>query len=127
MKNIKDIYAALTAIEEPKTSTAKIILKTALITTAVLAVVPTVFKISKDKNTVEGYGILSSFKYEKKTNEEGKTQRDWSYTLIDLSRYGLDTLNIGAEPDAGVEIEVLDEMAELDAFEEVESTDEEEA
>ncbi len=127
MKNIKDIYNYITSAEEAKqVGIGKVILKTALITTAVLAVVPTVFKISKDKNTVEGYGILSKFKYQKTTNEEGKVQRDWYYTLIDLERYGVDIINIGAEP-AEDDAEALAEQAELDAFEEEESAAEVEA
>ena len=68
----------------------KIIFKTVAITTAVLAFVPTVFKINKGKG-FDAYGLLSHVKYEKSIDENGETRRDVSITLIDLSRYGIES------------------------------------
>ena len=75
--------------EDNKTGAGKIIFKTVAITAAVLAFVPTVFKINKGRG-FEGYGLLSKVEYEKSTDEEGKVRRDVRINLIDLERYGVD-------------------------------------
>lgn len=77
----------LPTAEEARPSTGKIVLKTALITTAVLAVIPTVFR--KTENGFEGYGILSKIKYEKKSREDGGYDMNFLYTVLDLERYGI--------------------------------------
>jgi hypothetical protein len=75
--------------EDNKTSAGKIIFKTVAITAAVLAFVPTVFKINKGRG-FEGYALLSKVEYEKSTDEEGKVRRDVRINLLDLERYGVD-------------------------------------
>ena len=86
--NVKNmIVKLLPAAEEARPSTGKIVFKTALITTAVLAVVPTVFK--KTENGFEGYGILSKIKYEKKPRVGGGYDMSFLYTVLDLERYGI--------------------------------------
>ena len=67
----------------------KIVLKTVMITVAVLAFVPTVFVIKKGKG-FDGYGLLSHLKYEKKPKEGGGFDHDVTLDLIDLQRYGID-------------------------------------
>ena len=86
--NIKNMLVKLLPVtEDVRPSTGKIVLKTALITTAALAVIPTVFK--KTENGFEGYGILSRIKYEKKPREGGGYDMSFLYTVIDLERYGM--------------------------------------
>ena len=82
----KEIYVPV--VEEKSFSAGKIILKTALITTAVLAAIPTVFK--KTENGFEGYGILSTLKYEKKPKEDGGYDMNFTYDVLDLERLGVD-------------------------------------
>ncbi len=67
----------------------KIVLKTVMITAAVLAFVPTVFVIKKGKG-FDGYGLLSHLKYEKKPKENGGFEHNVTLDLIDLQRYGID-------------------------------------
>lgn len=103
-----NIMDYLPYIEEKKPATGKIVLKTVLLTTAVLAFVPTVFKINKGKG-FDAYGILSHLKYEKKTGEEGNTQHEVSLSLVDLERYGIIESNDGEEvqDDKAVEVEAV--------------------
>ncbi|MBQ8408161.1 MAG: hypothetical protein IJY39_04785 [Clostridia bacterium] len=114
MKFIDEIAEYLPVMKAEKPAVGKIVLKTALITTAVLAFVPTVFKINKGKG-FDAYGILSHVKYEKKTNDEGKTEHDVSVTLVDLSRYGVNELNVNKE-----EQEEPQELIEAEAVVEIE-------
>ena len=68
----------------------KIVFKTVAITTAILAFVPTVFRIHKGEG-FDGYGLLSRVSYKKGVDEEGKTHYNVLISLIDLSRYGIGT------------------------------------
>ena len=68
----------------------KIVFKTVAITTAILAFVPTVFRIHKGEG-FDGYGLLSRVSYKKSVDEEGKTHYNVLISLIDLSRYGIGT------------------------------------
>ena len=88
MNFLKEIEKYLPCEQKKEISVGKIVFKTVAITTAVLAFVPTVIRINKGKG-FDAYGLLSHVKYEKKTDEEGKTAHDVSVTLIDLSRYGV--------------------------------------
>ena len=103
-----NIMDYLPYIEEKKPATGKIVLKTVLLTTAVLAFVPTVFKINKGKG-FDAYGILSHLKYEKKTNEEGNAQHEISLSLVDLERYGVidSNDNEDVQDDEAIEIEAV--------------------
>ncbi len=115
MKNIKDIYDLIFEEKKPSKSTGKIVLKSVLITGAVLAFVPTVFKINKGEG-FDGYGLLSRLSFKKRTDENGRARYDWYYSLIDLERYGAEI-----PKESNEENEALSEMAELDAFEEAEA------
>ena len=121
----KEIYVP---VVEEKTSAGKNILKAALITTAVLAIVPTVFK--KTENGFEGYGILSSLKYEKKPKEEGGYDMSFVYDVIDFERLGVDKSRVSemvqkivkknkpAEAVEAVEVEAVEaETVEVEAVE----------
>lgn len=118
----KEIYVP---VVEEKSFAGKIILKTALITTAVLAIVPTVFK--KTENGFEGYGILSSLKYEKKPKEEGGYDMSFVYDVIDFERLGVDKSHVSEmvqkivkknKPAEAVEVEAVEvEAVEVEAVE----------
>ena len=109
MNILKEIEKCLPCEQKNEVNVGKIVFKTVAITTAVLAFVPTVFKINKGKG-FDAYGLLSHVKYEKNTNDEGKIQHDVSVTLVDLGRYGVNkpTLDEAVEP----------EIPEIDAVEE---------
>ena len=74
----------------------KIVFKTVAITTAILAFVPTVFRIHKGEG-FDGYGLLSRVSYKKSVNEDGSTHHNVVVSLIDLSRYGVGTNKESAE------------------------------
>ena len=90
MNFTKEIAKYLPCSKKQEVSVGKIVFKTIAITTAVLAFVPTVFVIKKGKG-FDGYGLLSRVGYEKSTDENGKPHHNIIVTLIDLSRYGIDT------------------------------------
>ena len=97
-------------VEEKKPATGKIVLKTALITSAILAFVPTVFKINKGKG-FDAYSILSHVKYEKNKTEEGKIEHNVSVTLVDLSRYGIEPVEEVEEVEA---VELAEDAVEAE-------------
>jgi len=88
MKSLKELALTLPFVEQKSSNTGKIIVKTVLITAAVLAFIPTVIKVNKGKG-FDAYGLLSHIKYEKSTNEEGKTDHNIIVDLVDLERYGI--------------------------------------
>jgi hypothetical protein len=104
----KIIEKYIPAAEKSAPSVGKIILKTALITTAALAFIPTVFK--KTANGFEAYGILSHMKYEKNPKQNATYEMNFTYNMIDLDRYSAD------EP-------VAEEIEEIEALEFVEESD----
>ena len=108
MDIIKMIEEDLPCAKKESPSIGKIALKTALITTAVLAFVPTVFK--KTENGFDAYGILSHLKYEKKPKEDGTDEKHITYNLIDLDRYSAD-------------VPVAEGIEEIEALEFVEESD----
>ncbi len=89
MKITKMMARFIPTVEEPKPSVGKKVLKVVLIAGAVIAFVPTVFKINEDGNGFEGYGLLSTLKYEKNPREGGGYDMNYTYNLIDLSRFGI--------------------------------------
>lgn len=92
-----DKFADICICEQKKdVNVGKIVFKTAAITAAVLAFVPTVIKINKGKG-FDAYGLLSHVKYEKKTDETGRTDHDVRIDLIDLERYGIDRIDLKKE------------------------------
>ncbi len=88
MKFLDEISKYLPCMQKNDVNVGKIIFKTAAITTAILAFVPTVIKINKGRG-FDAYGLLSHVEYEKTTDEEGKEKRNLNITLFDLSRYGI--------------------------------------
>jgi hypothetical protein len=90
MNFTKEIAKYLPCTKKEEVNVGKIVFKTIAITTAVLAFIPTVFVIKKGKG-FDGYGLLSRVGYEKSTDENGKPHHNIIVTLIDLSRYGIDT------------------------------------
>ncbi|MBE6583976.1 MAG: hypothetical protein E7649_03195 [Ruminococcaceae bacterium] len=88
----KEIAKYIPFVKKEEVSKGRIIFKTAAITTAILAFVPTVIKVNKGSG-FDAYGILSHVKYKKSTGEDGKVRHDVIINLIDLERYGIDTKN----------------------------------
>lgn len=88
----KEIAKYLPCAKAEEVNVGKIIFKTAAITTAVLAFLPTVIKINKGKG-FDAYALLSHVKYEKSTAEDGEVRRDISIYLLDLERYGVNLKN----------------------------------
>lgn len=87
--NISEKILEICAAEPKKqVSAGKIIFKTAAITAAILAFVPTVIKLNKGRG-FDAYGLLSHVKYEKSTGENGERRYDVSVKLVDLERYGV--------------------------------------
>ena len=89
----------------------KLVLKTVMITVAVLAFVPTVFVIKKGKG-FDGYGLLSHLKYEKKPKEGGGLVHDVTIDLIDLQRYGIDFKKIDDVTEVDEVTEDVNEITE---------------
>lgn len=118
MDFLKEIEKYLPFEQKKEVNVGKIIFKTAAITTAILAFVPTVFKINKGKG-FDAYGLLSHVKYEKKTNEEGNAQHEVSVTLVDLERYGIKELNVSEEAENDEEVAL--EVEAIEAVEEDEN------
>lgn len=88
MSFTKEIAKYLPCAKKEEINVGKIVFKTAAITTAILAFVPTVIKVNRGSG-FDAYGLLSHVKYEKSTGEDGKERCDISITLIDLDRYGV--------------------------------------
>ena len=78
--------------QKKEVNVGKIVFKTAAITSAILAFVPTVIKINKGKG-FDAYALLSHVKYEKSTSEDGKVRRDITINILDLERYGVGLKN----------------------------------
>ncbi len=118
MKITNMIAKFLPVVEEPKPSAGKKILKAVLIAGAVVAFVPTVFKINEDGTGFEGYGLLSTLKYEKKPREGGGYDMNYTYNMIDLDRLGIKKPEI-IEPEVveakAVEIEASAEAENIEA------------
>ena len=121
MKISNMIARFLPVVEEPKPSAGKKILKAVLIAGAVVAFVPTVFKINEDGTGFEGYGLLSTLKYEKKPREGGGYDMNYTYNMIDLDRFGIKKSDAAEEPEVieaeaveAVEVEAVEASAEAD-------------
>ena len=106
--------------QKSEVNVGKIVFKTVAITAAVLAFVPTVFKINKGEG-FEGYGLLCTLKYEKKPREGGGYDMNYTYNMIDLDRFGIKKSDAAEEPEVieaeaveAVEVEAVEASAEAD-------------
>lgn len=111
MNITKIIEKYIPTAEKSSPSVGKIVLKTAFITTAVLAVIPTVFK--KTTDGFEGYGLLSTMKYEKKSREGGGYDMNFTYNMIDLERFGIKKADKAEEPEI-IEAEAVEASVEAE-------------
>lgn len=107
--------------QKSEVNVGKIVFKAVAITATVLAFVPTVFKINKEGNGFEGYGLLSTLKYEKKPREGGGYDMNYTYNMIDLERLGIKKSNVAEEPEVieteAVEVENVEDSAEAENIE----------
>ena len=107
MKITNMIAKFLPAVEEVKPSTGKKVLKAVLVAGAVIAFVPTVFKINEGEG-FEGYGLLSTLKYEKKPKEDGGYDVNVTYDLIDLDRLGIKKSSDEADESEVIETDAVE-------------------